>query len=395
MMNTIRDFDLNQKRVLVRCDFNVDIGQKGEILDGYKIDRTIPTINYLLEKKAKIILMSHLGRPKGKRVESLSLKPVAKSLEKDLKRPIKFLPDCVGPKVAAAVQKMKPGEIVLLENLRFHKEEEENDPKFAQALSRLGEFYINDGFGVIHRAHASIVGVPKFLPSAMGLLLEEEVKTLSGAVEKRLPPLVAIIGGVKLETKVKLIKKLLQMADHVILGGKIAYKILRVKGLCLHGLVYKEEVLQMIRSIDIANPKLHLPIDADILLKNGTEGYFRSASLGQLRKEEEILDIGPETIKVFTDVISKAKSVIWNGPLGKFEDERFAKGSLAIAHAIIRSRAFSIVGGGDTSTLLKKYNLIKEFDFVSTGGGAMLAFLEEENLPGLQALREASQRNYK
>ena len=393
MIKTIRDFDLNQKKVLVRCDFNVDIGQKGEILDGYKIDRTIPTINYLLEKKAKIILMSHLGRPEGKRVASLSLEPITKRLEKDIKSPVKFIPDCVGPKVAAAIQKMKPGEIVLLENLRFHKVEEKNDLEFAQALSRLGEFYINDGFGVIHRAHASIVGVPRFLPSAMGLLLEEEVKTLSRAVKKQFPPLVAIVGGVKLETKVNLIKKLLQKADHVILGGKIAYKILRVKGLCFRGLVYEEKIFQMIRGIDIANSKLHLPIDAEIFLKNGTEGYFRSASLGQLRKEEEVLDIGPETINVFTDVISKAKSVIWNGPLGKFEDERFAKGSLAVAHAIIRSRAFSIVGGGDTSTLLKKYDLIKEFDFVSTGGGAMLAFLEEENLPGLQALREASQRS--
>ena len=383
----MRDFDLSQKKVLVRADFNLDFDEKGEILDDYKLEKTLPTINYLLEKKAKIILMSHLGRPDGESKKECSLKPIAKRLEEYLKKPVKFLPDCIGPGVEKAVNKMAPGEIILLENLRFHKEEEENDINFAKEISKLGELYIFDGFGTVHRAHASTVGIPKFLPSAMGFLVESELKTLSQALEKKLPPLVVIVGGVKIETKIKLIEKLLKGADHLILGGRIAYDILAGKGLCLSGFLPEENILRVLEKIDIANPKLHLPIDAALLLKNGSGGYFRNASLGQVRKEEAILDIGPETVKLFSQVIKTARTVIWNGPLGKFEDERFAKGSLGIAEAIIKSRAFSIAGGGDICTFLRKYNLIKEFDFVSTGGGAMLTFLEGEKLPALEALR--------
>ncbi len=390
MIKTIRDFVLEQKKVLVRCEFNVDFDEKGNISDDYRIKKTLPTINYLLEKKAKLILMSHLGRPDGKPKIGNSLKPVAKRLEEYLKKPVKFLPDCVGPQVEKEVNRMGPGEIILLENLRFHKEEEENDPNFAKELSKLGEIYIDDAFGVCHRVHASIIGLPKFLPSGMGLLLESELNILSKALKKKFPPLVTIIGGVKIETKVKLIENLLRDSDHLILGGKIAYDILAGKGLCPSGSLPEEKIQELIEKIDITNPKLHLPVDAAIILKNDSDGYFRQASLGQLRKEEAMLDIGPETIKVFSQVIKLAKTVIWNGPLGKFEDERFAKGSLAIADAIIKSRAFSIIGGGDTSVFLRKYNLIKEFDFVSTGGGAMLTFLEGEKLPGIEALRSAS-----
>lgn len=386
MTKTIRDFDVSQKRVLVRFDFNVDFDEKGEIADDYRIRKSVPTIEYLLEKKAKIILMSHLGRPNGEPKEKCSLKPVAKRLEEYLKKPVKFLPDCVGPAVEKAVKLLEPGEIILLENVRFHKEEEKDDINFAKDIASLGDIYINDAFGVAHRNHATVVGIPKFLPSAMGFLMESELNTLSKAMEKKLPPLVSIIGGVKIETKIKLIEKLLKDSDHLILGGRIAYEILAGKGLCPGGPFPEEDILKELEKIDITNPKLHLPVDAAFILKNGSGGYFRNAPLGQLRKEEAALDIGPETEKVFAEVIKTARTVIWNGPVGKFEDERFAKGSLAIADAIIKSRAFSIVGGGDTSTLLKKYNLLKEFDFVSTGGGAMLTFLEGEKLPAIKAL---------
>jgi len=288
---------------------------------------------------------------------------------------------------------MKTGEIILLENVRFHKEEEKNDINFAKKIALLGDIYINDAFGVAHRNHATVVGIPKFLPSGMGFLMEKELNTLSSAMEKKLPPLVAIIGGVKIETKIKLIEKLLKEADHLLLGGRIAYEILAGKGLCLAGPFPEEDILKELEKIDITNPKLHLPVDGAIILKDGSPGYFRTASLGQLRKEEVVLDIGPETEKVFAEVIKTARTVIWNGPVGKFEDERFAKGSLAIADAIIKSRAFSIIGGGETSGLLKKYNLLKEFDFISTGGGAMLTFLEGEKLPAIKALESQSELN--
>ena len=387
MVKTIRDFDLSQKRVLVRADFNVDFDERGQILDDYKLVKTLPTINYLLEKKAKIILMSHLGRPDGEPKAKCSLKPIAKRLEEHLKKPVKFLPDCLGPYVEKAVQAMKPGDLILLENLRFHSEEEKNDSNFAREIAKLGEIYINDAFGCAHRAHATTFGLAKFLPSGLGILMEEEIKTLSQALGNKLPPLVAIIGGVKIGTKIKLIENLLKEAEHLILGGRIAYDILAGKGLCLAGYIPDEEVVKTLERIDITNPRLHLPIDGAILLKDGSGSYFRTASLGQLRKEEVVLDIGPETEKIFEQIIKTARTVIWNGPLGKFEDERFARGSLAIADAIIRSRAFSIVGGGDTATFLRKYNLLKEFDFVSTGGGAMLTFLEGKKLPALEALK--------
>jgi 3-phosphoglycerate kinase len=386
MLKTIRDFEVSQKKVLVRFDFNVDFDKTGEILDDYRIRKSLPTIEYLLGKKAKLILMSHLGRPNGEPKGKCSLKPVARRLEEYLKKPVKFVPDCVGPAAEKAAKAMGPGEIILLENVRFHKEEEKNDLNFAKEIASFGDLYINDAFGVAHRVHATVVGIPKFLPSGLGFLMEKELNTLSKAMKKKLPPLVAIIGGVKIETKIKLIGRLLKDADHLILGGRIAYEILAGKGLCLAGPFPGEDILKVLEKIDITNPKLHLPVDAAFILKSGNGGYFRNAPLGQLRKEEAVLDIGPETGKIFAEVIKTARTVIWNGPVGKFEDERFAKGSLAVAQAIIKSRAFSIVGGGETSGFLKKYNLLKEFDFISTGGGAMLTFLEGEKLPALEAL---------
>jgi len=386
-MKTIKDFNFKDKRVLVRCDFNVPLDEKGNVLDDFRIKQTIPTIEYLIKKGAKIILISHLGKPGGRPVESLRLTSVQDKLMEYLDLSVAKARDCIGREIEEWVPKMQPGEILLLENLRFHKEEEENNLGFAQKLSKLGDIYINDAFGCCHRAHASIVGIPQFLPSGIGLLLEKEINTLSEALKKSASPLIVIIGGIKIATKIKLIERFLKKADHLLLGGKIAYEILAGKGICPGGPLPEGEILKKIEKINLTNPKLHLPIDAALCLKTLEEGYFRQASLGQIRKEEEIFDIGPETINLFSEIIKGAKTVIWNGPLGHFEDERFAKSSLSIANAIIKSKAFSIAGGGDTDAFLAKYNLREEFDHVSTGGEAMLAFLSGEKLPGIEVLK--------
>ncbi len=389
-IKTIQDFDVREKRVLLRVDFNVDIDEKGRIIDDYKVVKTIPTIKYLLERQAKIILMSHLGRPEKGLKNRFTLKPIAKRLEELLNKKVRFLPDCVGERIEKITRSMKPGEIILLENLRFHEEEMKGDLSFAKRLASLGEIYINDAFGCVHRDHASISKICQFLPSGGGFLLEEEINTLSQAVKKKVPPLVAVIGGVKIKTKIGLVDSLLKEADEVIVGGKIAYDILAGKGLCMRGYIPEPEVLEVLDRIEITNPKLHLPVDGVVVLKEEIEGYCRKAALGQIRKEEKILDIGPETVRIFREVIFTAKTIIWNGPLGKFEDERFARGSLEIADAIIKSRAFSIIGGGDTCAFLRKYHLTDKFGFISTGGGAMLSFLENKRLPGLLALEKSN-----
>lgn len=323
-MKTLKDFEVKDKRVLVRADFNVPLGPQGEILDDFRIRETLPTIKYLFEKKAKVILMSHLGNPGGKFVKELQLTPVTKRLE-----------ELLGKKVD------------LLENLRFNPGEESNDENFAKALAQKGDIYINDAFGACHRNHASIVGVPKFLPSGAGFLLEKEVALLTKLSTSPEKPLVAIIGGAKVETKVGVINKLSEKADFVLISG----------------LIYKGAISQ---KIAFKYPgKVVFPVDE-------TGG-------GK--------DIGPETIKLFQEKIAQAKTIFWNGPLGKIEDKEFASGTQVLVKAIVESGAFSIVGGGETVEFINKLGLIGKFSHVSTGGGAMLEFLSGEKLPGLEALK--------
>jgi len=346
-MKSIRNLDLTGKRVLVRCDFNVPLSDNGEILDDFRIKKSLPTIQYLIEKRAKLILMSHLDRPGGRVVDELKIDPVQVRLMEYLDVSITKAPDCVGEEIEKWTQKMMPGEILILENLRFHKEEEENDPGFSERLAKLGEVYVNDAFGASHRAHASIVGVPKFLPSCAGLLLEREINVLSNLLESPKKPLVAIIGGKKVETKAKVIDKISESADTVLVGGLIK-KELEEKG------------------IQLENPeKITGPV-------NNLEGK----------------DIGPETVRLFKEKITGAKTVFWSGPLGKIEEEEFCKGSKEIARAIIESRAFSIAGGGETVEFINRIGLGEEFGHLSTGGGAMLEFLAGETLPGLEILEE-------
>ncbi len=349
MLKTLQNFDVNNKRVLVRCDLNVPLSEQGNILDDFRIKAVIPTIEYLVRNNAKVILMSHLGKPCGKRESKYTLKPVAKRLEKLLNKKVKFINDCVGEKVKKKIDKMKNEEIILLENLRFHKGEKNNDSEFAQKLAKLGDIYINDAFAVCHREHASVVGIPQFLPAGIGILLERETRVLKKIIRNPEKPLIAIIGGAKVGTKCKLINKISENADFVLIGNLL-----------------RDQIKQ--KNLKLRFPKKIIPAK-DGIISNKKE-----------------LDIGPKTIKIFEEKISKAKTIFWNGPLGKIEREKFTKGSLAIADAIIKSEAHSIIGGGETIAFLKQYDLINEFDYISTGGGAMLKFLSGEQLPGLQAL---------
>ena len=343
-MKTLKDFNFKNKRVLLRCDFNVPFDEKGLISDDFRIKQSLPTIEYLKKKGAKIILMSHLGRPN--KNQKYSLKPIGSRLEKLLEQKVKFLDKCLGKKIEKEIEKMKPGEIILLENLRFHEEEEENSANFAKELSKLGDIYINDAFSVCHRSHASIVLLPKYLPSGAGLLLEKEIKVLTNLMESPEKPLLAIIGGKKVETKVKLIDKISEISDFVLIGGLI-----------------KKEIEQ--KKIKLKNPqKIISPVD-DILT----------------------FDIGPKTIEHFKEKIFQAKTIFWNGPLGMTEKEEFTKGSKEIAKAIIESGAFSIIGGGETIEFINRIGLVDKFSHISTGGGAMLAFLAGEKLPGIEVLK--------
>ncbi|HPO68505.1 MAG TPA: phosphoglycerate kinase [Candidatus Pacearchaeota archaeon] len=388
MIKTIKDFDVKNKRVLVRCDFNVPLTEKGEVEDDFKIRQTIPTIKYLIENNAKIILMSHLDKPHGKVIENLRLDCVKNSLEKLLNISIKKTSDCIGKEVKKAAFNLKPKEILLLENLRFYKEEEENDDNFAKQLSELGEIYINDAFATCHREHASVVGVPKYLPSAAGLLLEKEIKALSKVLENPWRPLVVIIGGVKIENKLKLIKNFLEKADHLLIGGKIANELLIIKGICLGIPTSTEKIIKEIENLNLTSPKLHLPIDALVSLNAEGEGYVRETALGKVRKEEIILDIGPHTVEIFSRIIEEAKMIVFSGPLGYFENPLFEKGTREIAEKITKNhKAFKIAGGGDTIFALSKFDLLDKFDHVSTGGGAMLNFLSGEKMPGIEILK--------
>ena len=392
-MKTLKDFNFKGKKVLVRCDFNVPLDEKrGMISDDFRIRQTIPTIEYLIKKGGKVILMSHLGRPEGKFIKELSLKPVSQKLEELLKRKVGFLADCQGKKIEKEIEKMRPGEVILLENLRFYKEEEEDERNFAKALSKLGDIFVNEAFSVCHRFHASIVGIPKYLPKAPGLLLEKEIKILSQVLKKPWRPLVVVIGGAKVSHKIKVVKKFLEKADQVLLGGKIANVILATKGILLNQPIPEPEVIKEIEKIDLTCPKLHLPVDVLISLadlETGLkEGYFRQGGPGQIRKDENAYDIGPETIKIFSRIIKEGKMIFWSGPLGMFEEEKFEKGTKEISQTIVRNHpAFKIAGGGDTLLALNKFGLIDKFDHLSIGGGAMLQFLAEETLPGIEALK--------
>ena len=392
MKKTIKDIDVKNKKVLMRVDFNVPLTPEGKVSDDTRIVKALPTIKYLKEQRAKIILMSHLGKPKGKVVEGLRLEPVARYLSTLLNESVLMLSDCIGEEVEIKVDGMLEGDIVLLENLRFHAEEENNDPEFAKKLVSLADVYVNDAFGTAHRAHASTEGVTKFIPAVAGLLMEEEINNLSNILEKPEHPLVCLVGGAKISTKIKVIEKLLERAEKVLLGGALVNNILIEKGQNIgKSKVEKEmafEAKKLLPYLEEGENKLYMPQDYIVASSPNENAKSRISNGTDLKDFEMILDIGPKTIVQYKEIINNSNMVIWNGPMGLFEIPKFAKGSYEIAQAVADSNAKSIIGGGETLDLVKSLGLEEKLTFVSTGGGAMLEFLEGKELPGIAALND-------
>lgn len=387
---TVRDLDVAGKKVLVRVDFNVPLNDKGEITDDTRITASLPTIQYLLEQKAAVILMAHLGRPKGQVKPELSLAPVAKHLGKLLGKKILFAPDCVGEAAQAAASKLKPGHILLLENLRFHKEEEKNDMEFAEKLASLADLYVNDGFGVSHRAHASVEGVTHFLPAAAGFLLEKEIQYVGQAVTNPLHPFVAIIGGAKVSDKIGVISNLLDKVDTLLIGGGMANTFLAAQGYKMGKSLVEEDKLDLAKEL-LAKAKKNkvnmlLPTDLVMAAAFAPDAEHVTEKVKNLNQAYMALDIGAETSKAYAEALADAKMIAWNGPMGVFEMDAFCKGTEAVAKAVAKSRATSIVGGGDSVAAIEKLGLAKRITHISTGGGASLEYLEGKVLPGVAAL---------
>lgn len=387
---TVRDLDVAGKKVLVRVDFNVPLNDKGEITDDTRITASLPTIQYLLEQKAAVILMAHLGRPKGQVKPELSLAPVAEHLGKLLGKKILFAPDCVGEAAQAAASKLKPGHILLLENLRFHKEEEKNDMEFAEKLASLADLYVNDGFGVSHRAHASVEGVTHFLPAAAGFLLEKEIQYVGQAVTNPLHPFVAIIGGAKVSDKIGVISNLLDKVDTLLIGGGMANTFLAAQGYKMGKSLVEEDKLDLAKEL-LAKAKKNkvnmlLPTDLVMAVAFAPNAEHVTEKVKNMNQAYMALDIGAETSKAYAEALADAKMIVWNGPMGVFEMDAFCKGTEAVAKAVAKSRATSIVGGGDSVAAIEKLGLAKRITHISTGGGASLEYLEGKVLPGVAAL---------
>ena len=380
-MKNLRDINVDNKKVLVRVDFNVPLNQDLEVEDTFRIEAHLETIKYLKEHNAKIILISHLGSPKGKEI-GFSLKPVAKKLEEISSFKVNFIEETLSPKVDQEIDNLKAGEILLLENLRFYKEEEENDNEFAASLARLADIFVEDAFSVCHRAHASTSGICSFIDSYAGLLLEKEINALEGVNRNIKRPFVAVIGGAKILTKVSVIKNFLDKADAILLGGMVANTVLKFKG--VYGEIKEKEVFEAIKDIDFESPKVIVPIDGMISKDN----FSRVGGIDTIKDNEEISDIGPETIEYYKKIIKQAKTVVFNGPMGKIENEVFTKGTEEIARIISVQNNYSVVGGGETVDFINKKNMKKEFSFISSGGGAMLEYISGKKLPGIEALNK-------
>lgn len=383
---SIRDLDLKGKRVFIRVDFNVPLSEDGQTVTSDKrIRESLPTIQYALEQGAGVILASHLGRPKGKPDPKYSLKPVARRLEELLGRPVKMAPDCVGPEVEAL--KPAPGEVLLLENVRFHEGETKNDPEFARQLASLADVFVLDAFGSAHRAHASVVGVAQYLPAAAGFLMEKELEYLGKAISNPERPCVAILGGAKVSDKIEVIENLLKIADKLLIGGAMAYTFLRAQGKPVGRSLVEEDKVDLARQLlDKAGDKLMLPVDHVVTdeIKEGAQAEVVEA----IPDDKVGADIGPKTVEAYKRVIATAKTIIWNGPMGVFEKPPFDRGTVEIAKAVAESGATSIVGGGDSVKAVEAAGVADKITHISTGGGASLEFLSGKELPGVAALRD-------
>jgi len=385
---TIKDINVQGKHVLVRVDFNVPI-KDGIITDDTRILAALPTIKYLLKEGAALILCSHLGRPKNGPDHAFSLKPVAEYLDTLISEKVFFATDCVGPIAENAVKKLRLKEILVLENTRFHDGEKKNDPAMAKELASLADVFVNDAFGTAHRSHASNVGVSDYLPAVAGLLLEKEIEYLDQTIEKPIKPFVAILGVAKVSDKINVIKNLLVKADTVLIGGGMANTFFKAQGYPIADSLVEDDVLETARElVESGGKKLRLPVDVVIADDFDNGAKFKVMSVGPVPEGWRILDIGPETIEKFSKIISKAGTIVWNGPMGVFEMPNFAKGTFEIANAVANSKAVSIIGGGDSASAINKSGLADKISHISTGGGASLEMLEGIQLPGLVALEE-------
>ncbi|OGO17082.1 MAG: phosphoglycerate kinase [Chloroflexi bacterium RBG_16_48_8] len=385
---TIRDVDVRGRRILVRVDFNVPL-KNGKVEDDTRIQAALPTIQYLVREGAAVILCSHLGRPKGQRLPELSLRPVAERLSRLSGIPVTFVEDCIGPEIKEAARKMGFSEVLLLENTRFHPEETKNDPNFAAELASLAEIYVNDAFGAAHRAHASSEGVAHYLPAVAGFLMEKELTFLGRALSDLEHPFVAILGGAKVSDKIGVVKSLLDRADTLLMGGGMANTFLAAQGLNMGESLVEEDAIEVASEIlKQAGDNLVLPIDATIADAFSDDAHQQIVPITAVPDGWRILDIGPETVEKFSGFLKEARLVVWNGPMGVFEFDSFAKGTHAIAQAIADSDAVSIIGGGDSAAAISKTGLVDQIDHISTGGGASLEFLEGKELPGVAVLED-------
>jgi phosphoglycerate kinase len=390
-MKTLRDLDLQNKRVLVRVDFNVPMDEQRKITDDIRIRTALPTIEYIIGQNGKLILGSHMGRPKGKRVEAFSLAPVAAHLQEILGRDVRLAPDCIGDEVEAIVANMQPGDIVLLENLRFYKEETDNDPGFSEKLARLADVYINDAFAASHRAHASIVGVTGYVKEkAAGFLLQTEMEYFHKSMDEPVRPLVALVGGAKVSSKLGALENMLDRVDRMIIGGAMANTFLKGMGVDMGASKIEEDLLEtasrFLEAAEKKGVKLYLPVDFVAADRFSADAVVKNVTFRDMPKDWMALDIGPATVLYFQEALSDARTIVWNGPMGAFEMDAFARGTMAMCSAVAASHALTIVGGGDSNAAVKKSGEEKNISYMSTGGGAFLELMEGKTLPGVAAL---------
>lgn len=394
---SIKDMNIAGKRVFIRVDFNVPLDENLNITDDRRIRSSLPTINYAIDEGTKLILSSHLGRPKGKVDKRYSLASVARRLQRLIKKEVTFLHDSVGPEVEEAMSKMAEGDIILLENLRFHKEEEENDEAFSRALAKYADFYVNDAFGAAHRSHASIVGITRLLPSASGFLLQKEIEYLQGVVNNPVRPFVAILGGAKVSGKIDVIKNLEDKVDKVIVGGGMAFTFLKAMGYNVGDSLVENDMLELAneirRGVLAKGIKFYLPVDCVIAQSIEPGAETKLVTSQEIPNGWKAVDVGPASVKLFSEAIENAKTILWNGPMGVFEVDAFSRGTFAMAHSVADAYALTIVGGGDTDLAVSRAGVSESISFISTGGGAALELLEGKDLPGLVALTDKKIQN--
>lgn len=391
-MKTIRELDIAGKRVLIRVDFNVPMDDAGSITDDIRIMMALPTLKYAIENNSRVILCSHMGRPKGKRVLKYSLAPVAGALSRILGRDVRLAPDCIGTEVENMVGRMRDGDVILLENLRYHEEEQANDPEFSKQLASLVDVYINDAFAVSHRAHASVVGVTEYVSEkAAGFLLQKEMEYFHLSMDDPVRPLVAIVGGAKVSSKLGALENMLGKVDRMLIGGAMANTFLKSRGLNVGASKVEDELLEaasrFLAAAVAREVEIYLPVDVIVADAFSPDAATREVSINDIPQDWMALDIGPETLRIFAKALADAGTIIWNGPVGAFEMDAFANGTMELARTVASSNALSITGGGDSNAAVKKSGQADNISYMSTGGGAFLMLMEGKTLPGVDALR--------